>query len=70
VRLRRAIEHLTAGRTSITIAHRLSTAQAADDVLVFDSGRLVEHGSHDDLVARDGIYAALWASWSSRGEVA
>jgi ATP-binding cassette subfamily B protein len=66
VRLRRAIEQLTAGRTSVTIAHRLSTARAADEVLVFDAGRLAERGHHDDLVRRGGVYAALWADWTSQ----
>ncbi|MGH3442099.1 MAG: ABC transporter ATP-binding protein [Nitriliruptorales bacterium] len=64
VRLRRAIQRLTAGRTSVTIAHRLSTAEAADEVLVFDQGRLVQRGQHDDLLAGGGVYAALHADWS------
>ena len=63
VQLRRAMDRLTAGRTSVTIAHRLATAESADEVLVFDEGRLVEQGRHDDLVARGGIYAALYADW-------
>ena len=63
VQIRRAMERLTAGRTSITVAHRLSTAEAADTVLVFDNGRLVERGSHGDLVAEDGIYADLHRDW-------
>jgi putative ABC transport system ATP-binding protein len=65
VRLRRAIEHLTEHRTSITVAHRLSTAEAADEVLVFDAGRIVERGRHPDLVAAGGVYAALHADWMS-----
>ncbi len=65
VRLRRAIERLTAGRTSITVAHRLSTAEAADEILVFDKGRLVERGSHDALLALGGVYAGLHADWSA-----
>ena len=65
VSLRRAIDRLITGRTSITIAHRLSTAEAADRVLVFDEGRLVESGSHDDLVARDGVYSAMHADWAA-----
>ena len=65
VRLRRAIERLTAGRTSITVAHRLSTAEAADEVLVFERGRLVERGRHDDLLTRGGAYAALHADWAA-----
>ncbi len=65
VRLRRAIERLTAGRTSITVAHRLSTAEAADEVLVFERGHLVERGRHDDLLARGGAYAAMHADWAA-----
>ncbi|MEX1163297.1 MAG: ABC transporter ATP-binding protein [Nitriliruptor sp.] len=68
VSLRRAIERLTAGRTSVTVAHRLSTAEAADEVLVFDAGRLIERGPHDELVALGGVYAALHADWA-RGTV-
>ncbi|HKX75035.1 MAG TPA: ABC transporter ATP-binding protein [Acidimicrobiia bacterium] len=64
VSLRRAIERLTAGRTSITIAHRLSTAEAADEILVFDHGGLVERGAHAQLLAADGVYAGLYADWS------
>ena len=63
VQLRRAIERLTAGRTSITIAHRLSTAEAADMVLVFDEGEIVERGRHADLVASGGVYADLYRDW-------
>ena len=63
VQIRRAIDRLTAGRTSVTIAHRLATAEAADEVLVFDAGRLVERGHHLELLANDGVYAALYADW-------
>ncbi len=62
-RLQRAVTKLAAGRTVVTVAHRLSTAMAADEVLVFDGGRLVERGAHDDLVAADAVYAGLYASW-------
>ncbi len=65
VQLRRAIDRLTAGRTSVTIAHRLATAEAADEVLVFDRGRLVERGAHADLLARGGVYAGLYADWAA-----
>ena len=64
VQLRRAIERLTAGRTSITIAHRLSTAEASDTVLVFDHGEIVERGAHEDLVAHGGVYADLHRDWA------
>ncbi len=63
VRLNAALERLMAGRTSVTIAHRLSTAEAADEVLVFDEGRIVERGPHSRLVARGGVYGRLHASW-------
>ena len=65
VSMRRAIERLTEGRTSVTVAHRLSTAEASDVVLVFDAGRLVERGPHPDLLAQDGIYAALHTDWAA-----
>jgi putative ABC transport system ATP-binding protein len=64
VSLRRAIERLTAGRTSITIAHRLSTAEAADEILVFDHGGLVERGSHTELMDHGGVYSKLYADWN------
>ncbi|HSM01377.1 MAG TPA: ABC transporter ATP-binding protein [Acidimicrobiia bacterium] len=65
VRLRHAIDRLTAGRTSITIAHRLATAEGADRVLVFDRGRLVEEGTHWQLVAAGGVYSRLYADWAA-----
>ncbi len=65
VRLRRAVERLTAGRTSVTVAHRLSTAEAADEVLVLDQGRLVQRGTHRTLVAEGGVYGRLHADWSA-----
>ena len=66
VRLARALEGITRGRTAVTIAHRLSTAEAADEVLVFDDGRLVQRGPHSTLVAADGTYADLHAAWVSQ----
>jgi ATP-binding cassette subfamily B protein len=59
-----AIERLMEGRTVVVIAHRLSTSQRADRVGVVSGGRLVELGSHDELVAQGGHYAALFASWA------
>lgn len=58
-----ALERLAEGRTTVTIAHRLSTAEAADTVLVFDRGRIVERGHHDGLLRAGGIYARLYSSW-------
>jgi ABC-type multidrug transport system fused ATPase/permease subunit len=64
VRLQRTLEAVTRGRTTVAIAHRLSTAQAADEVIVFDRGRVVQRGRHEDLVAEpDSVYARLYASW-------
>jgi ATP-binding cassette subfamily B protein len=54
-----AIDSLSAGRTTITIAHRLSTVRDADQIVVLDAGRVVERGTHDELLARGGRYAAL-----------
>jgi ATP-binding cassette, subfamily B, bacterial len=58
-----ALHRLAEGRTTVSVAHRLSTAEQADLVLVFDAGELVEHGSHGELVARGGRYAELYRSW-------
>ncbi len=63
MRIQGALDRLTRGRTSVAIAHRLSTAEAADRVLVFDAGRIVQSGTHDELVGRPGVYADLYASW-------
>jgi ATP-binding cassette, subfamily B, bacterial len=63
VQLRNAIDRLITGRTSITVAHRLSTAEACDEVLVFADGRLVEQGAHAALVKRGGVYARMHADW-------
>ena len=63
VRLSRALDSLTRGRTTLTIAHRLSTAEAADEVLVVDKGVVVQRGPHRELVAVPGVYADLHRSW-------
>jgi ABC-type multidrug transport system fused ATPase/permease subunit len=55
------------GRTVIAIAHRLHTAHDADRIVVVEDGRIVEEGSHDELVAERGAYAALWSSWRDEG---
>jgi ATP-binding cassette, subfamily B, bacterial len=63
MRIARALERLTKGRTSVTIAHRMSTAENADDVVVVDKGRIVQRGPHAALVAEGGVYGRMHASW-------
>ncbi len=65
VRLQTALESLTRGRTAVAIAHRLSTAEASDLVIVVDHGQVVDTGSHRELLDRSNVYARLHASWSS-----
>ena len=66
MRIGRALELLMSGRTSVTIAHRLSTAENADEVIVFDKGVVVQRGRHSDLVAEGGVYGRLHQSWVSQ----
>ena len=63
VRIARALDKLAEGRTTIAIAHRLSTAARADRVLVLDHGRLVEDGHHAQLLAAEGTYARMYDAW-------
>jgi len=55
-----ALKEVSRQRTSMVIAHRLSTTRDADTILVMDGGRIVESGSHDELLLREGHYAHLW----------
>ena len=67
MRIGRALERLMSGRTSVTIAHRMSTAESADEVVVVDKGRIVQRGPHAVLVTQTGsVYAGLHASWSAQ----
>ncbi|WP_254543074.1 ABC transporter ATP-binding protein [Halomarina pelagica] len=58
--IQRSLDRLTADRTTLAIAHRLSTIKDADTILVVEGGEIVERGSHDELLAEDGLYAKLW----------
>ena len=58
-RVQQELAVLMQGRTTLVIAHRLSTVESADRIIVLDQGRIVEMGSHQDLLARGGLYAAL-----------
>ena len=67
-RIQRAMDNLMEGRTSFVIAHRLSTIRSADLILVMQHGDIVEQGTHDELLARDGFYAELYNSQFDEGE--
>lgn len=64
-----ALEHLLAHRTSLIIAHRLSTVRRADAIAVVEQGRIAELGNHESLVASKGLYAKLWSIQSEHGEI-
>jgi ABC-type transport system involved in Fe-S cluster assembly fused permease/ATPase subunit len=55
-----ALDRVSRGRTTIVIAHRLSTVVGADEIIVLDAGLIVERGSHAELLAQGGVYAAMW----------
>jgi ABC-type multidrug transport system fused ATPase/permease subunit len=64
-----ALEHLLAGRTSLIIAHRLSTVRKATSIAVVEQGKIVELGSHEALLRTGGLYAKLWSIQSEHGEI-
>jgi ATP-binding cassette subfamily B protein len=68
-RIERAMDVLFSGRTSVIVAHRLSTVRYADEILVVDAGRIVEHGTHAELLAAGGRYAELYREWEATGQV-
>ena len=65
VRISRALRKLALGRTTVSIAHRLSTAARAERVILLENGRIIEDGSHDQLIAKNGRYARQYESWVS-----
>jgi ATP-binding cassette subfamily B protein len=67
--IQRSLEHITAERTTLVVAHRLSTIRHADKIVVMRNGKIAEEGRHDALLAKDGIYANLWrVQTGERGE--
>ncbi|HWE61433.1 MAG TPA: ABC transporter transmembrane domain-containing protein [Chloroflexota bacterium] len=64
-----ALDHLMAGRTTLVIAHRLTTIQRADRILVLDSGQIVESGTHQELLAREGLYHRLYTLAARSGDL-
>ena len=62
IRIQRAFEKLMQGRTSFVVAHRLSTIQHSDVILVMNQGHIVEQGTHEELLAKQGFYANLYYS--------
>jgi ATP-binding cassette subfamily B protein len=63
-----ALQEMGRGRSVIVIAHRLSTIAEADRIIVLEAGRIVEEGTHEALLAREGRYAAMWARQSAEAE--
>ena len=68
--IQRSLAQITQQRTTVVIAHRLSTVRHADWIVVMDQGRIVEQGSHDSLVAQGGIYTNLWQVQAGGGVIA
>ena len=63
-----ALDVLLQARTAVLVAHRLTTAMKADRIVVVDDGRIAEVGAHEELLARGGLYAEMYATWMSHSE--
>lgn len=62
IKIKQCFDRMTQGRTSFVVAHRLSTVLDSDLILVMKSGKIIERGTHDELLAADGFYSMLWNS--------
>jgi ABC-type multidrug transport system fused ATPase/permease subunit len=65
-RIERGLRRLLTGRTAFVIAHRLSTIRGADLIVVLDHGRIVERGTHDELISAQGLYTRLYGDWAAQ----
>jgi len=68
--IQRSLARITRDRTTVVIAHRLSTVRHADRIVVMDSGRIVEQGTHESLLNLEGVYANLWRVQAGEGSIA
>jgi ABC-type multidrug transport system fused ATPase/permease subunit len=69
-RIEQGLRRLLAGRTALVIAHRLSTIRGAGRIVVLDHGKVVEQGTHDELVSARGAYARLYSDWAEQAGAA